>query len=231
MKILLVDDDRELTDILGFVLRRNGFDVVSAYSARGALEALEREAPALAVLDVNLGIESGFDLLARLRTRSDIPVIMLSGRGAEEDKVTGLDHGADDYLTKPFGHHELLARIRAQLRRRAAGGSGVVQETPPIECGPLRIDPAVHSLTVYGEPVKLGATEFRLLYCLMAGAGRVVPTAVIQRQVWGYEDPSGTDVARVTVHRVRRKLMNVGIPPDVLQTVPRVGVLFQPPSD
>src|SRR5829696_1402605 len=117
-KVLLVDDDRDLVAMITFAMTRAGFAVVSAYDAPAALGLLEREQPDVAVLDVDLGRSSGFDLLRDVRKRSDLPVIMLTGMGAERDKLRGFELGADDYVTKPFSHHELLARIRARLRTK-----------------------------------------------------------------------------------------------------------------
>ncbi len=228
MRILLVDDDRELIDLLAFALKRAGLEPISAHDAASALRLYEDRQPDLVVLDINLGSSSGLDVLRELRRRAAaLPVIMLTALDSEEDKVRGLEAGADDYLTKPFSHRELIARIRAQLRR-----SG--QEWPPkrapetrLEVGSITLDMAEHSVTKSGEPVSLTVTEFRLLHCLMSNAGTVVQTATLLKQVWGYNDPGGSDVVRVTVHRLRRKLEDDPTRPSLLHTIPGVGVLLK----
>ena len=227
MRILLVDDDRELIDLLAFALKRAGLETMAAHDATSAVRIYEERKPDLVVLDINLGASNGLDVLKELRRRGQLPVIMLTALDSEEDKVRGLELGADDYLTKPFSHRELIARIRAQLRR-----SG--QEWPErriaetrFQVGSITLDMADHSVTKAGQQVSLTVTEFRLLHCLMTNAGRVVPTAALLKQVWGYNDPGGSDVVRVTVHRLRRKLEQDPTRPNLLHTIPGVGVLLK----
>ena len=227
MNILYADDDRELVDLVGFALRRAGFNVLPAHDAPSALKLLAEEHPDLAVLDVNLGVWNGFDLLRDLRRQSEIPVIMLTGRSSEPDKVRGLELGADDYVTKPFSHRELIARIRANLRRQGQEWSTPVAAQTNLRVGPLTLNLAEHALAKHDQPIDLTVTEFRLLHYLMLNAGSVVPTRAILKQVWGYEDPSGTDVVRVAVHRLRRKLEDDPTAPRLLQTVPGVGILLK----
>ncbi len=228
MRILLVDDDRELIDLLAFALRRAGLDPIAAHDSGSALRLFEERRPDLVVLDINLGASSGLDVLKQLRRRASLPVIMLTALDSEEDKVRGLEAGADDYLTKPFSHRELIARIRAQLRR--SGQDWPTRRAPEtrFEVGSIVLDLAEHSVTKAGQPVSLTVTEFRLLHCLMTSAGRVVPTAELLKQVWGYQsDPGGSDVVRVTVHRLRRKLEQDPARPTLLHTIPGVGVLLK----
>jgi DNA-binding response OmpR family regulator len=229
VRILLVDDDRELIDLLAFALRRAGLDPIAAHDATGALRLYDEREPDLVVLDINLvGGASGLDVLRELRRRGQLPVIMLTALDTEEDKVRGLEAGADDYLTKPFSHRELIARIRAQLRR--SGQEWQPQKRPPatrLQVGSITLDTAEHSVTKAGQPVSLTVTEFRLLQCLMENAGAVVPTATLLKQVWGYADPGGSDVVRVTVHRLRRKLETDPGRPSLLHTIAGVGVLLK----
>jgi two-component system response regulator VicR len=228
VQILLVDDDRELVDLLAFALRRAGLEPLPAYDASSALQVFIDKQPDLAVLDVNLGLGNGLDVLKALRQRSQVPVIMLTAFDTEEDKVRGLELGADDYLTKPFSHRELIARIRAQLRR-----AGMVPDLKPdpavrLEVGPIVLDTRTHTVTKHGQPVSLTVTEFRLLHVLMLNAGTVVQTATLLKQVWNYTvDAGGTDVVRVTVHRLRRKLEDDPSQPTLLHTIAGVGVLMR----
>ena len=228
MNILLVDDDRDLVDLLAFALRRAGFSVLPAYDSPTALKLVEAKQPQLAIFDVNLGSWSGFDLLKDLRRWSEIPVIMLTARDTEEDKVLGLELGADDYLTKPFSHRELIARIRAQFRRHGQESSAAQPAPTMLRAGPITVNVAEHRATKGAQPLDLTVTEFRLLQYLMTNAGTVVPTRTILKQVWGYDDPSGTDVVRVTVHRLRRKLEEDRNSPRLLHTVAGVGIMLKP---
>src|SRR4030088_3022728 len=227
VRILLVDDDRELIDLLAFALKRAGLEPMAAHDATTALRVFEERHPDLVVLDINLGASSGLDVLRELRRRAQLPVIRLTALDSEEDKVRGLELGADDYLTKPFSHRELIARIRAQLRR--CGQVWPVRKAPEtrLEDGSIVLDMAEHSVTKSGQLVSLTVTEFRLLHCLMTNAGTVVPTNSLLKQVWGYNDPGGSDVVRVTVHRFRRKLAVDPARPHRLDTIPGVGVLLK----
>ena len=230
MRILLVDDDRELIDLLAFALKRAGLEPISAHDVASALRIFQDRQPDLVVLDINLGASNGLELLKQLRHISDRPVIMLTALDSEEDKVRGLELGADDYLTKPFSHRELIARIRAQLRRSGQDTSQTASRRPPetrLSVGSLILDLAVHSVTKSGQQVPVTVTEFRLLHCLMSNAGAVVPTSTLLKQVWGYADGGGSDVVRVTVHRLRRKLEEDPSRPSILQTIPGVGVLLK----
>jgi DNA-binding response OmpR family regulator len=228
---MLVDDDRELIDLLAFALKRAGLDPIAAHDGASALRLFEERRPDLVVLDINLGGSSGLDVLRELRRRSSLPVIMLTALDSEEDKVRGLEAGADDYLTKPFSHRELIARIRAQLRR--SGQEWPARRAPEtrLEVGSIVLDLGEHSVTKNGQQVSLTVTEFRLLHCLMSNAGRVVSTGDLLKQVWGYQDPGGSDVVRVTVHRLRRKLEQDPARPHLLHTIPGVGVLLKVTTD
>ena len=171
MRILLVDDDRELIDLLAFALKRAGLEPIAAHDARAAVRIFEERQPDLVVLDINLGASSGLDVLKELRRRSQLPVIMLTALDSEEDKVRGLEAGADDYLTKPFSHRELVARIRAQLRRSAQEWSPRRAPETRLQVGTVTLNLAEHSVTKSGQQVSSTVTEFRLLHCLMTNAG------------------------------------------------------------
>ena len=226
-RIMVVDDDRELVDLLAFALRRAGFDVLTAHDSEGAMALLE-QGPHLAVIDLNLGQQDGYELLKDLREETAFPVLILSGRNREDDTVRALELGADDYITKPFSHRELIARIRVNLRRYLQDWSPTAPAQPILEVGPINLDTAQHAVSINGQKVDLTVTEFRLLRYLMLNSGVVVPTRAILQQVWGYDDPGAGDVVRVAVHRLRRKLGDSPADPRLIHTTPGVGFMFKP---
>lgn len=229
MKILLIDDDRELVDLLRFSFERVGFLALIAHDSPTALRMFDAEAPDIVVLDVNLGAWNGFDLLGELRRRgSRVPIVMLTALDAEDDKVKGLGLGADDYVAKPFSHRELVARVRAHLRRVGQDVPDGASEATTLVVGPLVLSVAEHSVRLDGELVSLTVTEFRLLHTLMRSAATVLSNRELLKRVWGLEDASGTDVVRVTIHRLRRKLHDDANEPQLLHTVPGVGVMLKP---
>ncbi len=228
MKILIVDDDHDLVDVLGFALRRAGFEVLGAYDSPGALESVNRDTPDLSIIDLNLGSWDGLDLVRSIRRKSEMPLIVLTARTSEDDVVRGLDFGADDYLTKPFSHRELIARIRANLRRNGTSWSPPKEPArAELRAGPLVLNTAQHRAICQDEQVDLTVTEFRLLHYLMVNQDVAVPTSAILRQVWGYDDPNGTDVVRVAIHRLRRKLHDEPANPRLIHTVPGVGFMLK----
>jgi DNA-binding response OmpR family regulator len=226
-KILIVDDDRDLVEMVNFALHRAGYEVLRATDGPSALRIIEEQTPDLAVLDVNIGAWNGFDILRELRKRSQIPVIMLTGRNDEDDKVKGLQLGADDYVTKPFSYRELVARIEAHIRRHRQAAPGDTQRPTEFQVGPVRLNVSTHDVTREGQAVRLTATEFRLLQCLMERAGSVVPTRTILKEVWGYDDPSGADLVRVTAYRLRQKIEADPAAPALLHTVSGVGLMIR----
>ncbi len=226
-KVLVVDDDRELVELLQFALARARLSPVGVTDPQEILPMLERERPDVIVLDINLGSTSGLDALAEIRKRSTVPVIMLTARVAEEDKVRGLELGADDYVTKPFSHRELVARIRVQLRRRGDAPAPEDVSERELRSGRIVMDVHQHLVTRDGKPVALTVTEFRVLHRLMTEPDRVVPTTALLNHVWGYGYAGATDVLRVTVHRLRRKLEQDPANPHLLLTVPGVGVMLK----
>jgi two-component system response regulator VicR len=225
MKILLVDDDRELVELLSFALLRAGLVPLPAYSTAQALGLLENERPALAILDVRLGDEDGLELLKEIRHKSDVLVIMLSALRAEEDKVRAFELGADDYVSKPFGLGELLARIKACLRRRQAPPD--LMALKPLQVGALELNPIDYSVTKSGRAISLTPTEFRLLHYLMCHAGRVVTSRALMQQIWRDDEPSNTDPLRVAVHRLRRKLGDTPNAAGILHSVAGIGFVLK----
>lgn len=227
MKLLLIDDDSELVAVLTLALERAGFTVSTARDGATALALLDAERPDLVVLGTPLPAADSRSLLVQLRRRSRTALIMLTGRGDEDDRVAGLDLGADDYVSKPFSTRELVARIRALLQHREPD---LPAPAAVLTVGPLTLNPATRSVTHAGAPVPLTATEFRLLHYLMTHTGSVVTFAVLIRQVWGYDDPSVTDVVRTTVYRLRRKLGDEPAEPHLVRSIPGVGFLLADPS-
>jgi DNA-binding response OmpR family regulator len=223
-RVLLVDDDRDLLALLGFLVEQAGLEPLVASDPVTALELFEKREPAVAVVDLGLRPWDGFELLAELRRRSaSLPIIVLTARNHEDDKVRALDMGADDYVVKPFGHRELVARVRARVRR--AENEKTAEITPSVlEVGRLRLDAVAQTLEVDGEILRLTATELRLLQYLMANSNTVVPTAAVAKHVWGYDDAPAREVLRVTAYRLRRKLGGAGEHRRLIHTVPGVGL-------
>lgn len=226
MKILLVDDDSELVALLVFALQRAEFETLSAQDGPTMFRLIEEEQPDVVLLDVNLGRWNGFDLLHELRQTSNLPVIMLTERNGEDDKVVGLDTGANDYLPKPFSYRELVARIRVQLRHSKPQMAAV--HSAPLRIGRLSLHPDEHRVTIDGQPIHLTVTEFRVLHFLMSRGGSLVSSRTLLKQVWGYNDASGKDVVRVTLFRLRRRLEAAPHTLRILHTVPGLGVQLRP---
>jgi DNA-binding response OmpR family regulator len=201
--ILVVEDEQAIADLVRAYLRREGFDVVWARSGEQALEELPRHPVRLVVLDIGLPGIDGFEVCRRLRSRTGVPILILSARDDEVDRVAGLEAGADDYVVKPFSPRELVARVKAILRR--AGGGGTVGDGP-LTVGEVELDPAARSATVAGEPVELTSREFDLLAALLAHPGVVLSRDRLLDLAWGGEFPGGTRTVDVHVAQLRAKL-------------------------
>jgi two-component system, OmpR family, KDP operon response regulator KdpE len=223
---LLVEDDPNIVDMIRSNLAVRGFDtVVSADGAR-ALQLLDTEEPDIVLLDLMLPEADGFELCRLMRERSGVAIIVVSARGGERDKVTALNMGADDYMTKPFSIEELLARIAATLRRtRPAPAENPVPQL--IDVGELRIDLASEEVFRRGERVHLTPTEFALLRELATNRGKLLTHAHLLRRVWGHGYETETEYVRVYVRRLRAKLEDDGGAPLIL-TQPRAGYRFAP---
>ncbi|HKI02239.1 MAG TPA: response regulator transcription factor [Thermoanaerobaculia bacterium] len=226
MKILVVDDDLELLSLIGYALRQAGYMVVEASDGQAAVEAFERESPALVILDVNLPRLSGLEVCRRIRNQSKVPIMMLTVRSAEEDQVQALDLGADDYLTKPFSPRTLLARVRALLRR--AG-----EERPaPLDVGAFSLDLELQAVAVRGgEPVRLTRLELRLLQILLANAGHTLPAERLLAHVWGSRGAGDRQLLKQLVHRLRQKIEGDAAEPHYLVTVSGVGYALRPDGE
>jgi two-component system KDP operon response regulator KdpE len=203
-RILVVDDEVEIRRSLRTALAANGFDVVEAGNARDAAIQAASYNPDLLLIDLGLPDRDGLLLIRELRQWCRAPILILSARGREDEKVRGLDAGADDYLTKPFGVAELLARVRASLRRELRSATDGVE--PLLTCGDLELDLAEHRVRRGGVEVKLTPIEFKLCAALMKRAGRLVTNDLLLKDVWGPQVDEDSQFLRVYIHHLRRKL-------------------------
>jgi len=221
-RALIVEDDPNIVDLIRSNLAVRGFDTVVSTDGARALRLLETEAPDIVLLDLMLPEVDGFELCRQIRERSSVAVIVVSARGGERDKVTALNVGADDYMTKPFSIEELLARITATLRRTRPVAAAPEAARPVITIGALVIDLAAQQVTRDGRPVHLTPTEFALLRELVTNRGKLLTHAQLLRRVWGHGYETETEYVRVYVRRLRAKLEADGGPPLIL-TQPRAG--------
>ena len=221
-RLLVVDDEPQILRSLRTALTAAGYDIQTAATGEEALRLLQGRLPDLVILDLVLPGISGLEVCRRLREHSSVPILVLSARGEERDKVAALDLGADDYLTKPFGVEELLARIRAALRRAA----GVRGPSTVIAAGDLRVDVDRRLVTRAGVEVHLTATQFNLLKTLVVHAGRVLTHTYLLRTVWGPEYESETQLLRVFIAQLRRKVEQDPAHPRHIRTEPGVGYRF-----
>ncbi len=201
--ILLVEDEEKLARMVELELKYEGYSVEKAFDGRKGLELALSGAFDLVLLDIMLPQLSGMEVLRRLRRESQVPVIMLTARDSVVDKVSGLDSGADDYITKPFAIEELLARIRAALRKR---GSGERPEEPLLSAGPLTMDVERHTVAVSGTPVELTRREFDLLHHLLENKGRVLSREALLDSVWGFDFVGETNSVDVYIRFLRSKI-------------------------
>jgi DNA-binding response OmpR family regulator len=225
MKILLVDDDRDLVDMLRYVFQRDGYTVATAFDGDGALRAFKAEAPNLIILDLLMPKRCGLDVLCEIRKGSKTPIIVLTALGDEENTVNALDSGADDYLAKPFRPRELRARVRSLLRR-GPGKNGDEESHAPLLIGDIQINAKTQEVAVAGNSVKLTPTEFALLEHLMVNHDQVLSPSQIISCVWGYDSEKNEELVRVTLSRLRHKIEPDPSSPRYIVTVPGVGYRF-----
>ena len=224
-RVLVVEDEESYSDALSYMLRKEGFEVAVAPTGNVALETFDRTGADLVLLDLMLPGLSGTEVCRSLRQKSNVPVIMLTAKDSEIDKVVGLELGADDYVTKPFSSRELVARIRAVLRRRGE------EEAPlpaALEAGPVRMDVERHVVTVRGEDVQLPLKEFELLEVLLRNAGRVLTRMQLIDRVWGADYVGDTKTLDVHVKRLRAKIEEDPAHPRYIVTVRGLGYKFEP---
>jgi DNA-binding response OmpR family regulator len=225
-RILLVDDELSVQKLLAYPLRKEGYDVIPALDGREALERLRDNNFDLVVLDVMLPRMDGFDVCRAIRSRSTVPIIMLTAKTEETDKVLGLELGADDYITKPFSVREFRSRVKAVLRR-AALAQPEAQFEEPIDAGDLSIDFEKRSVVVRGEAVRLTYVEFEIIAALARAPGRVFSRTMLLERVWGdasYRDPRTIDVH---IRHLREKLEEEPKTPELILTVRGVGYRFR----
>jgi two-component system, OmpR family, KDP operon response regulator KdpE len=229
MRILVVDDEPDVVESirLGFDLQWREVEVLGAGTGEAALDAVERERPDIVLLDVGLPDIDGFAVLTRIRAFSDVPVVMLTARDDAMDKVKGLELGADDYVTKPFNHLELLARVRAVLRRHDMPAPAT--RAPSFRSGDLEVDFARQEARLRGERIDLTPTEYKLLYHLVRNAGHVLQHGTLLAKVWGREYVDEVDYVRVYIRRLRDKLGDDPEHPRYIQTERRLGYRFIAP--
>jgi DNA-binding response OmpR family regulator len=227
MKILIVDDEPDVIKVIAmsFRMQQPAWEVLSAQDGLEALDTLEQEHPSAVLLDIGLPEMNGFEVLKSIRLFSDVPVIMLTVRDDELGKVQALELGADDYVTKPFSHLELLARVRAVLRR--AQSLPMVHEQPFLS-GDIQVDFARREVTVRDQPVALTGTEYRLLYHLVRNAGQVMTHEALLARVWGREYTDELSYLKSYVSRLRNKLEQDPHHPDYILTEYGVGYWFRP---
>jgi DNA-binding response OmpR family regulator len=225
-RILLVDDEQPIQTLLSFPLQRDGYEVVQASDGREALTRFAEQAFDLVVLDVMMPRMDGLEVCRRLRARSSVPIIMLTAKSEEIDKVLGLELGADDYITKPFSMREFRSRVKAALRRSGMAQSDEDAERP-VESRGLRIDPAKRTVTLEGEAIATTFVEFEILNALARSPGRVFTRDMLLSRVWGdsaYRDPRTIDVH---IRHLREKLEADAKEPDYIFTVRGVGYRFR----
>ena len=219
MKILVVDDDRVLADVVAFTLRREGFEVIQAYDGAAGLRRWADDQPDLLILDVNMPKMDGFEVCRRIRAQANTPIIMLTVRGEDDDVVSGLEIGADDYVIKPFSPRQLAARVKAIIRRMGGQPMPVA-----FQVGELKFVPGKREVILgsEGDPVSLTPLENQLLECLAVNAGQVLTFDTIIDHVWG---PAGADrdMLRQLVRRLRSKIEPNPSEPSYIQTVPGLG--------
>ena len=221
--VLIVEDEESLADPLAFLLRKEGFEATVVSDGPSALAEFDRSGADIVLLDLMLPGMSGTDVCKQLRSRSSVPVIMVTARDSEIDKVVGLELGADDYVTKPYSPRELLARIRAVLRR----GQDVELLPDTLEAGPVRMDVERHVVTVSGTEIRLPLKEFELLEMLLRNTGRVLTRGQLIDRIWGADYVGDTKTLDVHVKRLRSKLEKDPSNPSHLVTVRGLGYKFE----
>lgn len=233
-KILVVDDEKPISDIIKFNLEKEGFEVVVAFDGQEAVEKVEEENPDLIVLDVMLPKMDGLEVVREVRKTYSMPIIMVTAKETEIDKVLGLELGADDYVTKPFSNRELVARVKANLRRQAATETVQEEETEPetndISIGDLTIHPDAYYVTKNSEVIELTHREFELLHYLVRHVGQVMTREHLLEEVWDFDYLGDVRTVDVTIRRLREKVEDNPSHPNYIITRRGVGYYFRNPD-
>ena len=217
-KVLIVEDDSNIAELLHLYLEKEGFETKVAKDGGKGVEYFRSFQPNLVLLDIMLPIMDGWTVLKKIREESAAPVIMLTAKGETEDKVTGLEGGADDYIVKPFHEQELAARIYTALRRRIPGGQGSF-----YQAGDLKIDFSRRQVSLAGEEIHFSPVEYRILECLALNSGTVVTYQMLLEKIWGPYASSGSRILRVNMTNIRKKIEKIPMDPTYITTIPRVG--------
>ncbi len=230
MKVLVIEDDPGITEVVSlcFQLRWSGATLLSATNGAKGIELVETESPDVLILDIGLPDMDGYQVLREVRRFSDVPVIMLTVRGEDTSVAKGLELGADDYITKPFSHIELIARVQAVLRR--AQGLSVSEDERPFTAGKLSVDFGRNEVFVSGKSVKLTSTERKLLYYLVRNEGRVLSHEALLAKVWGDTYMDARDLLRVHIQHLRQKLQDDAESPNIIVTEHGLGYKFVKPA-
>lgn len=229
-KVLVVDDEKPISDIIKFNLEKEGYEVVTAFDGEEGLEKVESEQPDLIILDLMLPKIDGLEVAKRVRAKHSTPIIMVTAKDSELDKVLGLELGADDYVTKPFSNRELVARVKANLRRQDVNTSASDAENNDIKIGDLTIHPDAYTVTKRGENINLTHREFELLHYLAQHIGQVIKREQLLQTVWGYDYFGDVRTVDVTVRRLREKIEDNPSHPQWLVTRRGVGYYLANPN-
>lgn len=207
MNILVCDDDKEIVEAISIYLQQEGYTIFPAYNGREALEVMKNQEIHLVIMDIMMPVMDGTHAVMTIRKTSNVPVIMLSAKSEDMDKILGLNVGADDYVTKPFNPLELIARVKSQLRRYTRLGSMVSEEQSHILVnGDLTLDDEKKLVTLAGEPLKLTPTEYKIVHLLMSNLGIVFSSSTIYERIWGEDAYATENIVSVHIRRIREKL-------------------------
>lgn len=230
-KILVVDDEKPIADILQFTLEKEGYEVVCAYDGEEAILLANKEKPDLILLDIMLPKKDGMEVCRTIRQTSEVPIIMLTAKDSEIDKVLGLEFGADDYVTKPFGSRELLARVKVQLRRKKAGISQERDEKEKIEIGNLVINKKSYTVSKNGQPIEITHRELELLLYLAQNSNQVLTREHLLQSVWGFDYFGDARTVDVTIRRLREKVEDDPSNPQYIVTRRGLGYVMIDPYE